>query len=390
MSVLSRLGIAASQLDFEVKRFLRGLLATSTIAAAGADQTDATAITTGRVMVTAADGAKGVILPVAEVDMAVEIVNTVSNQDLLVYPNTGAQINALTVTTGAFTLGAGQSAIFYCDAALHWYVRAASITTGVATSASTAELDVLDGALATNLVAAKAAITTTNGGLTLGGSVTAVGSFIIGAADMNETDLEKLDGITNGTQAANKAVVADANVNIGAVKATSLAVGVSGSEVAIDATPLEINRAADVSTRLVAAGATEAITVAAHDGKTVLLDTAGGSVCTLPVAAATGARIRFAVTVRPSGGSHIIKVGNASDFIAGQIDLLDLDSSAQASFQGDGAADDTITINNTTTGGAIGDYIELEDTLANVWTVVHGQLTVPTGSNPVDPFSATV
>lgn len=36
-------------------------------------------------------------------------------------------------------------------------------------------------------------------------------SLIIGSASMNETDLEKLDGITDGTVAANKAVVVDGN-----------------------------------------------------------------------------------------------------------------------------------------------------------------------------------
>ena len=46
-----------------------------------------------------------------------------------------------------------------------------------------------------------------------GGSVTAGSSFIIGSADLNETDLEKLDGITDGTVAANKAVVVDANLD---------------------------------------------------------------------------------------------------------------------------------------------------------------------------------
>ena len=334
MSVLSRLAIAASQLDHTVKIFLRGLLAVGTIAAAGSSEADATAITTGKVMVTAADGTKGVILPVGELDMAIEVVNTESAQDLKVYPNTGAQINSLTATTGAFTVPGGATRTFYCDAALHWYVSA-----GVA--ANSAELDVLN-------------------------------------------------GVTPGTQAASKAIVNDANANQGIAKVTELHIGASGSETQVVATALEINRAADVSTRLVAAGATLAVTVAAHDGKTIKLDTAGGSVCTLPVAAATGARIRFAVTVRPSGGSHVIKVGNASDFIAGQINLLDLDAAAQGAFQGDGSADDTITINNTTTGGAIGDYVELEDTLANVWTVVHGALSVPAGSNPADPFSATV
>tara|TARA_R110002020_G_scaffold133392_17_gene297700 strand:- start:3275 stop:5401 length:2127 start_codon:yes stop_codon:yes gene_type:complete len=50
-----------------------------------------------------------------------------------------------------------------------------------------------------------------DGAAVLGGSVTAGTSFIIGSADLNEADLEKLDGITNGTVAASKAVVVDAN-----------------------------------------------------------------------------------------------------------------------------------------------------------------------------------
>jgi len=53
-----------------------------------------------------------------------------------------------------------------------------------------------------------------NVGLSAAGNVTAVGSFIIGSADMDETDLEKLDGITNGTVAANKAVVLDASKDV--------------------------------------------------------------------------------------------------------------------------------------------------------------------------------
>ena len=48
-------------------------------------------------------------------------------------------------------------------------------------------------------------------------SVTAGTSFIIGSADLNETDLEKLDGITDGTAAANKAVVLDASKNIATI-----------------------------------------------------------------------------------------------------------------------------------------------------------------------------
>lgn len=53
-----------------------------------------------------------------------------------------------------------------------------------------------------------------DGAGSFGGSVTAGSSFIIGSADLDETDLEKLDGITDGTVAANKAVVADANLDV--------------------------------------------------------------------------------------------------------------------------------------------------------------------------------
>jgi len=53
-----------------------------------------------------------------------------------------------------------------------------------------------------------------DGDLNTAGSITAVGSFIIGSASMSESDLEKLDGITNGAGAANKALVLDGNADI--------------------------------------------------------------------------------------------------------------------------------------------------------------------------------
>ncbi len=57
-----------------------------------------------------------------------------------------------------------------------------------------------------------------NGNATSLGAITAGTSFIIGSADLNETDMEKLDGITNGTAAANKALVVDANKDIGTIR----------------------------------------------------------------------------------------------------------------------------------------------------------------------------
>jgi len=45
-------------------------------------------------------------------------------------------------------------------------------------------------------------------------NLTITGSYIIGSASMDETDLEKLDGITNGTVAADKALVVDSSTDL--------------------------------------------------------------------------------------------------------------------------------------------------------------------------------
>jgi hypothetical protein len=61
-----------------------------------------------------------------------------------------------------------------------------------------------------------AGATTVNGALSASGAVTG-GSIVVGDADMSEADLEKLDGITNGTAAASKALVLDASTNIDSI-----------------------------------------------------------------------------------------------------------------------------------------------------------------------------
>ena len=60
-------------------------------------------------------------------------------------------------------------------------------------------------------------------------------------SNLTGTDVNKLTGITNGTQAAGKCVVADSNVNTGVAKVTGLHIGTSGSETEVTATPAEIN-----------------------------------------------------------------------------------------------------------------------------------------------------
>lgn len=154
------------------------------------------------------------------------------------------------------------------------------------------------------------------------------------------------------------------------------------------ATTGELNRNTDVSARQVAAGATLSITEALHEGKTIALDTAAGSVVTLP-APTVGARLRFLVTVKPTTNFHQIKVAAATDFMAGSVNILDADAAAQTAYIADGVADDNIQLNGTTKGGQVGDWVELEGISATQWAI-RAQLVCPAGSDPADMFSAAV
>jgi hypothetical protein len=135
----------------------------------------------------------------------------------------------------------------------------------------------------------------------------------------------------------------------------------------------------------VAAGAVLAVTVLAHDGKTIALDTAAGSVCTLPAATGSGARFRFVVTVTPTSNAHIVKV-TGDDTMKGLALGLDGDSVA-ANAWGTAADSDTITMDSDAQGGEIGDVIECEDIKADVYAV---QVRLTQGGTEATPFSAAV
>lgn len=141
---------------------------------------------------------------------------------------------------------------------------------------------------------------------------------------------------------------------------------------------------------LVPAGSTLSATVAEHANKTILLDTAAGSVVTLPAATGSGAVFHFIVSTTATSNSHIIKVADATDLFYGFIDILDVDGTTISGYKANGTDSDTITMNRTTTGGLIGDMIVVQDIGTNAYVIRDGKLTCVAGSNPVTPFSATV
>lgn len=145
--------------------------------------------------------------------------------------------------------------------------------------------------------------------------------------------------------------------------------------------------ARSIASRLLAAGATKTLT-AADDGKTVLLDTAAGSVVTLPAASGSGNHFRFQVKTTATSNSHKIQVANGTDIIQGVILELSDDAGAVAKGWEAGASDDTITLNRGTTGTAkVGHFIEIEDIASGVFAV-HG--TMAASGTEATPFSSAV
>ncbi len=148
-----------------------------------------------------------------------------------------------------------------------------------------------------------------------------------------------------------------------------------------------LNRVANVSTRLVAAGATLTMVQDTHEAKIICLDTAAGSVVTLPPSTGGGAIYRFLVTVTATSNSHVIKVGNATDEFRGFV-VQDSDTATAPNIWWAADNDDTITLNRTTTGlAAQGEYFEIVDGLAGHF-MVRG-FSQASGTEAT-PFSATV
>jgi hypothetical protein len=117
-------------------------------------------------------------------------------------------------------------------------------------------------------------------------------------------------------------------------------------------------------------GATLTVSKAIHDGRTIYLDTAAGSVLTLPAATGSGMKLKVVVSVGVTSNTHNIKV-TGDDTFAGHILQTDVDTSDALVSYPAIAADtfDDISMNGTTTGGLIGDWFELEDVITDTWVV---------------------
>ena len=165
---------------------------------------------------------------------------------------------------------------------------------------------------------------TTN--VTVAGTLTATG-FIIGSADINENDLESIDGITAGTVAASKAAIVDTNKDITGFRNITL----TGE---LDAATLDISGNADIDGTLEA----DAITIGGTAIASVLSPVAGSS-SIVTTGALNAGSITSGFGTIDTGSSNITSTG------VGTFGSLDI--------SGDIDVDGTTNLDNTDIDGTL-------------------------------------
>ncbi len=150
--------------------------------------------------------------------------------------------------------------------------------------------------------------------------------------NISADDLAKIEGITNGTQAAGKAVVANADVNTGVSKVTELHIGATGSETqvtatadelnimsGVTATSDEINANNDASANIETLTTTELVNTA-ETGKHFIINSTTPFVTTLPAANIIGLEYWFHIGPQiPSGGDHTVVTDSGDNVMEGSL-----------------------------------------------------------------------
>ena len=219
----------------------------------------------------------------------------------------------------------------------------------------------------------------TNGGITISpdgsGSITLGGQTVGITNELNAVDIEVSGVLRSNTIQSD---TSDADINISSQGSGAVAIS---SQLTLTGSFLPA-----IHTFV----ATDSVTIAEHAGRTLLLGEVGGNAAvtlTLPAATGTGAVYKFIVSVTNTS-NYKIQVADATDTIDGIMLYLDEDGTAVTAFPTVGASD-TVTLNGGTTGGIVGDYLEIVDIAADKYHV-RGVMRVAAGANPATPFSATV
>lgn len=157
----------------------------------------------------------------------------------------------------------------------------------------------------------------------------------------------------------------------------------------VNATAAEINQVADASTRVVATTATAlSLTVAAHAGRVVLVNsnTTVANTVTLPAATGSGAEFTIINNIVQTQGTVVV-AADGTDVLTGKAKAFDSTAvTAAAEVFLTSATSDKISFNLTTSGGLGYDTVKAIDVAAATYLV---DVEYTASGNIVTPFSAT-
>ena len=324
-------------------------------------QTLATALTsTFNNITTAAAGAASVKLPASAVGLEVIVSNQGANavQIFGVSPDT---INGVATGTG-ISIPVGAIFVFTCAVVGNWLQN---VQTGGAFTGT------FDGVLGGNTPAA-ASVTT------LAASSTASTTALTATATSNQLVLgtTRTLTLTAPTPASSSRTVTLPDPG-GSDSVAYLALAQTLTNKTLTA-PV-------IHTPPLAVGASATIT-AVSAGKTILLNTASGSVATLPAATGSGDIYYFVVTTTATSNAHKILAASGSDYMNGI--ATGQNANTAKVFSSAASTNHSIQMpfaGTQPSGGFIGDWFEVTDVATNLWQVTG---MYQAGTTPTTPFSS--
>lgn len=160
----------------------------------------------------------------------------------------------------------------------------------------------------------------------------------------------------------------------------------NGSSLYLD----ELGQCIAAPAAIAANGDTLTVTAATHAGRIIQFGKLSGTIVTLPAATGTGNVYTFVIGIAATSNANIIKVANATDVMAGSVNLQqDVDSAGTLKMWQAAATDDTMTFAGAaTTGGIKGGWIRCTDYASGFWSCQ--AFTSSGGGSEATPFSATV
>lgn len=108
------------------------------------------------------------------------------------------------------------------------------------------------------------------------------------------------------------------------------------------------------------------VSAALHSGRIVTLNRAAGIAVTLPAATKTGCIYLFFIGTTITSNSTVFSKGNASDVISGIATINETAGPLTTGFLS-ASNTNTVTLNGTTTGGILGDWLQFVDVGTNQW-----------------------